>query len=105
LTRPNPAGCCGHPAASQPFSSGYPNPISLFHASALANAAAAAQHGDQADAEAWQQVADGIWEAIMEGNAAALDYLQREAGQTRAGCTAPGLVETRFSLLADLVVL
>ena len=59
--------------------------ISLFHASALANAAAAAQHGDQANAEAWQQVADGIWEAIMEGNAAALDYLQREAGQTRAG--------------------
>ena len=59
--------------------------ISLFHASALANAAAAAQHGDQESAEAWQQVADGIWDAIMEGNAAALDYLQREAGQTRAG--------------------
>ncbi|MGH3286380.1 MAG: MobF family relaxase, partial [Streptosporangiaceae bacterium] len=30
-------------------------------------------------------MADGIWDAIMEGNAAALDYLQREAGQTRAG--------------------
>ena len=59
--------------------------ISLFHASALANAAAAAQHGDKESAEAWQQVADGIWDAIMEGNAAALDYLQREAGQTRAG--------------------
>ena len=59
--------------------------ISLFHASALANAAAAAQHGDKESAQAWQQVADGIWEAIMEGNAAALDYLQREAGQTRAG--------------------
>ena len=59
--------------------------ISLFHASALANAAAAAQRGDQESAEAWQQVADGIWDAIMEGNAAALDYLQREAGQTRAG--------------------
>src|SRR5207248_715592 len=36
-------------------------------------------------AETWQQVADEIWDAIMEGNAAALDYLQREAGQTRAG--------------------
>ena len=59
--------------------------ISLFHASALANAAAAAQRGDLEAAEAWEQVADGIWDAIMEGNAAALDYLQREAGQTRAG--------------------
>jgi conjugative relaxase-like TrwC/TraI family protein len=59
--------------------------ISLFHASALANAAAAAQRGDQDTAQDWQQVADGIWEAIMEGNAAALDYLQQEAGQSRAG--------------------
>src|SRR5215813_941599 len=59
--------------------------VSLFHASALANAAAAAEHGDQQAAEAWEQVADGIWDAIMEGNAAALGYLQQEAGQTRAG--------------------
>jgi conjugative relaxase-like TrwC/TraI family protein len=59
--------------------------ISLFHASALANADAAAQRGDLEDAQAWEDVADGIWDAIMEGNAAALDYLQREAGQTRAG--------------------
>ena len=59
--------------------------VSLFHASALANAAAAAERGDLQSAEAWEEVADGIWDAIMEGNAAALDYLQREAGQTRAG--------------------
>jgi flagellar biosynthesis GTPase FlhF len=59
--------------------------ISLFHASALANASAAAQRGDLGAVRAWEDVADGIWEAIMEGNAAALDYLQREAGQTRAG--------------------
>jgi conjugative relaxase-like TrwC/TraI family protein len=59
--------------------------ISLFHASALANAAAAAQRGDLVSAQGWQEVADGIWAAVMEGNAAALDYLQREAGQTRAG--------------------
>jgi hypothetical protein len=59
--------------------------ISLFHASALANAAAAAGHGDLTAAQGWQEVADGIWESIMEGNPAALDYLQREAGQTRAG--------------------
>jgi conjugative relaxase-like TrwC/TraI family protein len=59
--------------------------ISLFHASALANADAAAQHGDLESVQVWEDVADGIWDAIMEGNAAALDYLQREAGQTRAG--------------------
>jgi hypothetical protein len=59
--------------------------VSLFHASALANAAAAAERGDYQAAEAWEEVADGIWDAIMEGNGAALDYLQREAGQTRAG--------------------
>jgi hypothetical protein len=59
--------------------------ISLFHASALANAAAATASGDRQGAAAWEEVADRIWAAIMEGNAAALDYLQREAGQTRAG--------------------
>ena len=59
--------------------------ISLFHASALANAVAAARSGDEDTAERWQQVADGIWDAIMEGNAAALYCLQREARQTRAG--------------------
>ena len=59
--------------------------ISLFHASAMANADAAAQRGDLESVQTWEDVADGIWDAIMEGNAAALDYLQREAGQTRAG--------------------
>jgi conjugative relaxase-like TrwC/TraI family protein len=59
--------------------------ISLFHASALANAAAAAQRGDLEDVQAWEAVAEGIWDAVMEGNTAALNYLQREAGQTRAG--------------------
>jgi conjugative relaxase-like TrwC/TraI family protein len=58
---------------------------SLFHASALANAAGAARRGDLEGAQGWAEVADGIWDAVMEGNAAALDYLQREAGQTRAG--------------------
>src|SRR5215469_8209162 len=59
--------------------------VSLFHASALANAAAAAERDELAAVAAWEEVADGIWDAIMEGNAAALDYLQHEAGQTRAG--------------------
>src|ERR1017187_4381757 len=69
--------------------------ISLFHASALANAAAAAQRGDLASAQGWEEVADGIWAAVMDGNAAALDYLQREAGQTRAGYHPGGRWEDR----------
>src|SRR5215469_3933286 len=59
--------------------------ISLFHASALANAAAAAERDELAAVAAWEEVAGRIWDAIMEGNAAALDYLQCEAWQTRAG--------------------
>ncbi len=59
--------------------------ISLFHASALANAAAAARRGDEHATARWERVADRIWDSIMEGNAAALAYLQREAGETRAG--------------------
>jgi hypothetical protein len=47
--------------------------ISLLHASALANAAAAARRGDRGATAGWEGVADGIWEAIMEGNAAGLD--------------------------------
>jgi len=59
--------------------------ISLLHASALANAAAADAAGDHDAARAWTGIAGGVWDAIMEGNNAALEYLQREAGQTRAG--------------------
>ena len=64
--------------------------VSLFHASALANAAAAARRVDRQATQAWEEVADGIWDAIMKGNAAALDYLQREAGR-------PGPDTTRAS--------
>ena len=59
--------------------------ISLLHASALANAAAAARCGDREAAAAWERVAAGVWDSVMEGNAAALAYLQLEAGQTRSG--------------------
>ena len=54
--------------------------ITLLHASALANAAKAADAGDTEAAAYWQQAADTVWAAIQAGNAAALDYLQREAG-------------------------
>jgi hypothetical protein len=59
--------------------------ITLLHASALARAARAADQGDAEAAAYWQQAAADIWTAIQAGNAAALDYLQREAGYTRSG--------------------
>jgi len=59
--------------------------ITLLHASALANTAKAAEQNDTKAAEYWQQAADAVWAAIQAGNAAALDYLQREAGYTRSG--------------------
>ena len=77
--------------------------ISLFHASALANAAAAARRGDLAAAQAWQEVADGIWEAIMEGNAAGLEYLQRRGGAD-AGRVSPGRAVGGRPRLGDRLV-
>jgi hypothetical protein len=59
--------------------------ITLLHASALANAAKTADDGDAEAATYWKQAADTVWAAIQAGNAAALDYLQREAGYTRSG--------------------
>jgi hypothetical protein len=59
--------------------------ITLLHASALANAAKAADADDNEAAAYWQRAADTVWAAIQAGNAAALDYLQREAGYTRSG--------------------
>jgi conjugative relaxase-like TrwC/TraI family protein len=59
--------------------------ITLLHASALASAARAAEEGDLAAAALWGQAADRVWAAIQAGNAAALEYLQREAGYTRSG--------------------
>jgi hypothetical protein len=59
--------------------------ITLLHASAMASAARAAAEGDAEEAAYWNQAADAVWAAIQAGNAAALDYLQREAGYTRSG--------------------
>jgi hypothetical protein len=59
--------------------------ITLLHASALANAAKAVDAGDAAAAAYWDQAAATVWAAIQAGNAAGLDYLQREAGYTRSG--------------------
>jgi TrwC relaxase/AAA domain len=59
--------------------------VTLLHASALVNAAQAADEGDTEAAAYWGQAADAVWAAIQAGNTAALDYLQREAGYTRSG--------------------
>ena len=59
--------------------------ITLLHASALANAAKAADAGDHVAVRYWEQAASTVWAAIQAGNAAALEYLQREAGYTRSG--------------------
>ena len=59
--------------------------ISLLHASALANAVRAAERADLEAAAYWQDAGEQVWAAIMAGNMAALEYLQDEAGYTRAG--------------------
>jgi hypothetical protein len=59
--------------------------ITLFHGGLLARAEQARQAGDNAGASHYDRQAAGVWDAIMEGNAAALEYLQDEAGLTRTG--------------------
>ncbi len=59
--------------------------ITLFHGGLLARAEQARREGDNAEAVHFESQAARVWEAIMEGNAAALEYLQDEAGLTRTG--------------------
>jgi len=59
--------------------------VTLFHGGWLALAERAQQAGDDARARFLDRQAGRVWEAIMEGNAAALEYLQDEAGLTRTG--------------------
>ena len=59
--------------------------ITLLHASAMASAVRAEASGDKRAARYWRQAAADVWACIEEGNQAALDYLQREAGYTRSG--------------------
>jgi len=59
--------------------------ITLFYGGLLAKAENARQTGDGAGTNRWERQAAVVWGAIMEGNAAALEYLQDEAGLTRTG--------------------
>jgi hypothetical protein len=62
-----------------------PKSVSLLHASLQVKAQQARQQGREAEAEDWDRRAQVVWVAIMTANQAMLDYLQREAGYSRAG--------------------
>jgi len=62
-----------------------PKSVSLLHASLQLQAQQARENGQAVDADLWEQRAQAVWDAIMAANQAMLDYLQREAGYSRAG--------------------
>jgi hypothetical protein len=66
-----------------PFS--VPKSVSLLHASLQVKAQQARQQGHESEAGEWDRRAQVVWDAIMTANQAMLDYLQREAGYSRAG--------------------
>jgi hypothetical protein len=59
--------------------------ITLFYRGLLAAAETARRAGDTTRANHLERRAGRVWAAIMEGNQAALEYLQDEAGITRTG--------------------
>jgi conjugative relaxase-like TrwC/TraI family protein len=67
-----------------------PKSVSLLHAAYQVRAQQAEQAGRPDEAAQWQGRAQVVWDAIMAGNQAMLDYLQREAGYSRAGYHAKG---------------
>ena len=67
-----------------------PKSVSLLHASLQVRAQQASQAGRAGEAEQWAARAQVVWDAIMAGNQAMLEYLQREAGYSRAGYHSKG---------------
>ena len=67
-----------------------PKSVSLLHASLQVRAQQAREAGRDDEAEQWKQRAQTVWDAIMAGNQAMLEYLQREAGYSRAGYHSKG---------------
>src|SRR6266702_5604111 len=59
--------------------------ITLFYGGLLAAAEQARRSGDAARADHLERRAGRVWAAIMEGNRAALEDMQDEAGMTRTG--------------------
>jgi hypothetical protein len=72
--------------------------ITLFYGGLLAAAEQARQAGDTARAGHLERRAGRVWAAIMEGNRAALEYLQDEAGMTRTGYHRGSGTESRAEL-------
>jgi len=62
-----------------------PKSASLLHASFQVRAQQARDAGQAEEAQQWAGRAQVVWDGIMAGNQAMLDYLQREAGYSRAG--------------------
>ena len=62
-----------------------PKSVSLLHASLQVRAEQAREAGRDEEAGRWAAHAQAVWDGIMAGNQAMLDYLQREAGYSRAG--------------------
>ena len=77
--------------------------ISLFHASALANAAAAARRGDLAAARTWQEVADGIWDGDHGGQCGRAGVLAARGGAD-PGRVSPGRAVGGRPRLGDRLV-
>ncbi len=62
---------------------------SILHASLQAAAVRAENDGDAHAAAGYRRMAEAVEDAVRAGAAAALEYLQDEAGYSRAGYTAP----------------
>lgn len=62
-----------------------PKSVSLLHASFQVRAQQARRQGRAGEAGAWDARARAVWAAVMTANQVMLDYLQREAGYSRAG--------------------
>jgi hypothetical protein len=62
-----------------------PKSVSLLHASFQVKAQQARESGREREAAEWEGRAQVVWDGIMTANQAMLDYLQREAGYSRAG--------------------
>ncbi|MEU0938943.1 MobF family relaxase [Embleya sp. NPDC005971] len=59
--------------------------FSVAHAAFQVLANQARRDGDTEAAELWSGRADAVWDAVMDGNNAMLDYMQEHAGFSRAG--------------------
>ncbi|MGD6757284.1 MobF family relaxase [Streptomyces sp. BH105] len=62
-----------------------PKSWSLYHASLQVKAMEAREAGDEATAEQYTRQAEKVWDCWKEGVAAGIDYMQAEAGYSRAG--------------------